>query len=216
MVNRLKMVVTLLVLAAVVAGCKLSKNANSVSSSNSNSSKTSAPQPNSDGVIRSATGVEKEKPAAGKANVQGKVFYNEKPAADIEVKLCTTFSRFVGGCGGEIFDPAQPPLGIARLKVGIEIEVARRRRRAFHQPRSVKDQRRPRSQDPRRTVEQAERGRPRADVDHVDAENCVGAFDRPFARGRIEGERGPKVGQSHLVPPRGDRTGQLYECSGPG
>src|SRR6185503_10689537 len=30
-------------------------------------------------------------------------FYNEKPAANIEVKLCTTFSQFVGGCGGEIF-----------------------------------------------------------------------------------------------------------------
>jgi len=103
MVNRLKMVVTLLVLAAVVAGCKLSRNANLVSSNSSNGSKTSAPKPDSDGVIRSATGVEKEKPAAGKANVQGKVFYNEKPAADIEVKLCTTFSRFVGGCGGEIF-----------------------------------------------------------------------------------------------------------------
>lgn len=101
--NRLRMIVPLLVLAAVVAGCKLSGNKNSLSSNSSNSSKTSAPKPDADGVIRSATGVEKEKPAAGKANVQGKVFYNEKPAADIEVKLCTTFSRFVGGCGGEIF-----------------------------------------------------------------------------------------------------------------
>ncbi len=103
MVNRLNMIVPFLVLVAVVAGCKLSKNTNSLSTNSSNSSKTSAPKPDSNGVIRSATGVEKEKPAAGKANVQGKVFYNEKPAADIEVKLCSTFNRFIGGCGGEIF-----------------------------------------------------------------------------------------------------------------
>ena len=49
------------------------------------------------------TGVEKVKPAPGTGNVQGKVFYNSKPAEGIEVKLCETFSRFVGGCGGKIF-----------------------------------------------------------------------------------------------------------------
>jgi hypothetical protein len=47
--------------------------------------------------------VEKEKPAAGKANVQGKVFYNEQPAAGVEVKLCETFNQYFGGCGGETF-----------------------------------------------------------------------------------------------------------------
>lgn len=49
------------------------------------------------------TGVEKVKPAPGTGNVQGKVFYNSKPAEGIEVKLCETFSRFVGGCGGKTF-----------------------------------------------------------------------------------------------------------------
>jgi hypothetical protein len=49
------------------------------------------------------TGVEKVKPAAGTGNVQGKVFYNSKPAEGIDVKLCETFSRFVGGCGGKTF-----------------------------------------------------------------------------------------------------------------
>ena len=49
------------------------------------------------------TGVEKVKPAPGTGNVQGKVFYNSKPAEGIEVRLCETFSRFVSGCGGKIF-----------------------------------------------------------------------------------------------------------------
>jgi len=48
-------------------------------------------------------GVEKIKPAPGTGNVQGKVFYNSKPAENIEVKLCETFGRFVGGCGGNIY-----------------------------------------------------------------------------------------------------------------
>lgn len=95
-------VTAILVLSSLVCGCNLSRNANSKSSTNANNT-ASATKPDADGVIHSATGVEKEKPEAGKANVQGKVFYNEKPAADIEVKLCTTFSRFVGGCGGETF-----------------------------------------------------------------------------------------------------------------
>jgi hypothetical protein len=100
-VNR-QMIISILVSASLLGGCKLSRNANSTPSNNANVNKSAA-KPDADGVIHSATGVEKEKPEAGKANVQGKVFYNEKPAADIEVKLCTTFSRFVGGCGGETF-----------------------------------------------------------------------------------------------------------------
>ncbi|HEY6231849.1 MAG TPA: hypothetical protein VIW64_11330 [Pyrinomonadaceae bacterium] len=96
------MVTAILVLGVAVIGCKLSGNSNTRTANNSNAAKAAA-SPDSDGVIHSATGVEKEKPEAGKANVQGKVLYNEKPAADIEVKLCATFSRFVGGCGGETF-----------------------------------------------------------------------------------------------------------------
>ena len=101
-----ELVVSILVLTAVILGCKFSKNANTSPSSNSNNSNTTASAPkkaDADGVIHSATGVEKEKPAAGKANVQGKVLFNEKPAADIEVKLCEKFSRFIGGCSGETF-----------------------------------------------------------------------------------------------------------------
>lgn len=49
------------------------------------------------------TGVEKVKPAPGTGNVQGKVLYNSQPAENIEVKLCETFSRFLGGCGGKVY-----------------------------------------------------------------------------------------------------------------
>jgi hypothetical protein len=49
------------------------------------------------------TGIEKVKPAPGTGNVQGKVLYNSKPAENIEVKLCETFSRFLGGCGGKTY-----------------------------------------------------------------------------------------------------------------
>lgn len=44
--------------------------------------------------------VEKAKPAPGTGNVQGKVLYDDKPVANIEVKLCETFARFGGGCSG--------------------------------------------------------------------------------------------------------------------
>src|SRR5258705_8545034 len=48
-------------------------------------------------------GVEKIKPAPGTGNVQGRVLYNGKPVENIQVKLCETFSRFLGGCGGKIY-----------------------------------------------------------------------------------------------------------------
>lgn len=64
---------------------------------------TTQTQQNDDGTIPSGTGVEKEKPAPGKGNVQGKVLYNGKPVEGIEVKLCEKFSQFLDGCGGETY-----------------------------------------------------------------------------------------------------------------
>ncbi len=55
-----------------------------------------------DGFVTSEEGTEKEKPESGKANVAGKALYNEKPAANVEVKLCETFNSF-SGCGGKQF-----------------------------------------------------------------------------------------------------------------
>ena len=56
----------------------------------------------SDAARPAEAGVEKMKPAPGSGNVQGKVLFNSKPAENIEVKLCETFSRYLSGCGGKI------------------------------------------------------------------------------------------------------------------
>jgi hypothetical protein len=58
---------------------------------------------NSDSARPAETGAEKVKPAPGTGNVQGKVFFNSNPAENIEVKLCEKFSRYVSGCGGQIY-----------------------------------------------------------------------------------------------------------------
>jgi hypothetical protein len=100
-------VVALLLLSFVfMVGCKSSSEVNSNQAGNKNSatSKNTPPvKPNADGTIPSGTGVEKEKPSAGKGNVQGKVLYNGRPAEGIEVKLCEKFSQYLGGCNGETF-----------------------------------------------------------------------------------------------------------------
>ena len=101
---------TLVVLVFVVislGGCSALNKAvsNSPESANAEGKNANgtAVKPNEDGTIPSGTGTEKQKPAAGKANVQGKAFFNDKPAVGVEVKLCKTFSQFVGGCSGKIY-----------------------------------------------------------------------------------------------------------------
>ena len=104
-----KEVVAVVLLAATfLAGCNSAREANSngaAHNANTGAAKTSATpaKPNDDGTIPSGTGVEREKPAAGTGNVQGKVFYNQQPAAGVAVKLCEKFSQFLGGCSGETF-----------------------------------------------------------------------------------------------------------------
>jgi len=90
----------LLLTLVVVAGCKVREAPFKVLNTNS---KTAPAKPDADGVIHSGTGEEKEKPEAGKANVQGKVLFNDKPATGIEVKLCEKFSQYFSGCGGQTF-----------------------------------------------------------------------------------------------------------------
>jgi len=108
-------VVPILLLAAFVLGCKFSGGSNSnqtaqpantnTANANTTAANTTASpaKPDADGTIPSGTGVEKEKPAAGKGNVQGKVLYNSQPAAGVEVKLCEKFNQYFGGCGGQTF-----------------------------------------------------------------------------------------------------------------
>jgi len=106
-----RVVVPAILLSTIlIVGCKSSTEvSNSSSGQPSNTAgettKANTPpvKPNADGTIPSAAGVEKEKPAPGKGNVQGKAFYNQKPAAGVEVKLCETFSQYLSGCGGQTF-----------------------------------------------------------------------------------------------------------------
>jgi hypothetical protein len=80
-------------ISAISSSCNLgNKNSRSATSPGS------ATQPSS-----GEAGVEKIKPAPGTGNVQGKVLFNSKPAENIEVKLCETFNRFLGGCGGKTY-----------------------------------------------------------------------------------------------------------------
>lgn len=99
-------VVAVTLSALLFSGCKPAGEAASGGTAqpgSPGSPKPASAAPNPDGTIPSGTGVEKEKPAAGKGNVQGKVLYNGQPAEGVEVRLCETFSRFVGGCSGETF-----------------------------------------------------------------------------------------------------------------
>ncbi|HKC63150.1 MAG TPA: hypothetical protein VKB86_05905 [Pyrinomonadaceae bacterium] len=105
---KVRIAVAILPAFIFISGCNKSSNeANSNQSASANTTATkSTPttaEPDSNGLISSGTGVEKEKPEAGKANVQGKVFYNEKPVEGVEVKLCEKFSQYVDGCSGETF-----------------------------------------------------------------------------------------------------------------
>src|SRR5258706_1298954 len=94
MVARRWMIRCLCVIAALsLTDCKVN-NRNSATSGSANSPAANEPD-------RGTTGIEKVKPAPGTGNVQGKVLFNGKPVENIEVKLCETFNRFLGGCGGK-------------------------------------------------------------------------------------------------------------------
>ena len=110
MTSRVKATAALLLLTLFAASCTStggsnSGAANATADANASAAKAAATpaRPTEDGFIPSGTGTEKEKPTPGKANVQGRAFFNERPAANVEVKLCQTFSRFLSGCGGQTY-----------------------------------------------------------------------------------------------------------------
>lgn len=86
----------LFVIAVALTGC------GGLNKSTTNSESAASPETKTDGAQPEA-GVEKAKPAPGTGNVQGKVLYNNQPAANIEIKLCETFNRFMGGCTGQAY-----------------------------------------------------------------------------------------------------------------
>ncbi len=92
MLNKLLVTCFCLITAASLIGCKAGNKNSSSGSANSSSATDSG-----------GTGVEKVKPAPGTGNVQGRVLFNDKPVENIEVKLCETFNRFLGGCGGKTY-----------------------------------------------------------------------------------------------------------------
>ena len=114
---RSETVLTLIFVLALLLGCSSFEKLTSKDAANSNantgpstsnsankaSNSTAEVKQNEDGTIPSGSGTEKEKPAAGTGNVQGKAFFNEQPAVGVEVKLCETFNQYFGGCGGKTF-----------------------------------------------------------------------------------------------------------------
>lgn len=96
MMSRKWLVCCLCVITAIsLTSCKVgSKNSRSATDSTNASASQSE---------NAEAGVEKIKPAPGKGNVQGKVFYNSKPVENIEVRLCETFNQYFGGCGGKTY-----------------------------------------------------------------------------------------------------------------
>jgi hypothetical protein len=95
------------VAAFTLAGCGGGDSPSAVESAD----RPAAPRPNSSSPPAAEAGVEKVKPAPGRGNVQGKVLYNGKPAANIEVKLCEKFNQFLGGCDGQTFTARTDPNG---------------------------------------------------------------------------------------------------------
>jgi hypothetical protein len=81
-----------LLAATSLMGCKPGNKTSQLTKGSANSSTESG-----------EAGIEKVKPAPGTGNVQGRVLFNGKPAENIEVKLCETFNRFLGGCGGKTY-----------------------------------------------------------------------------------------------------------------
>ncbi len=90
---------------ALILGCNSAGDDNRSASNARNSGivKTVAQEPAGDGTIPSGTGVEKEAPAADKANVQGTAHFNDQPAEGVEVKLCEKFNQYGKGCDGRSY-----------------------------------------------------------------------------------------------------------------
>lgn len=97
-------VILLSICAMFFVACDKTKTAekpgNSSETSKENKTETPPTTKVKDGFVVSEEGTAKEQPEAGMANIQGKVLYNEKPAAGVEVKLCEKFST-ISGCSGE-------------------------------------------------------------------------------------------------------------------
>lgn len=67
-----------------------------------NTNRRAAQTPTTADEAASTSGEERQKPAAGKGNVQGKVLFNDEPVEGIEVRICENFSTILGiKCDGK-------------------------------------------------------------------------------------------------------------------
>jgi hypothetical protein len=100
MVNKWLVACVCVITAVALSGCaNLNKTTNAPAGAGAANSSSGEPSP---AATSTETGVEKVKPAPGTGNVQGKVFFNNKPVENIEVRLCEKFNRYFGGCSGKI------------------------------------------------------------------------------------------------------------------
>lgn len=107
--NKHNFLLTTIFVAIFAAACSSARderngaaalNANSNAAANSN--QTSQANSSKTAIADVTNSTEKAKPASGKGNVQGTVLFNDKPAANIEVKLCEEFSTMMGiSCTGK-------------------------------------------------------------------------------------------------------------------
>jgi hypothetical protein len=87
----------------VVTGCKLGDKISTSTNNSATPAASPSPAATAGDTTAAATGVEKQKPAPGTGNVQGKILFNGKPVESVEVKLCEKFNRFFGGCSGKTY-----------------------------------------------------------------------------------------------------------------
>jgi len=81
-------------------GAANSSDNSGATAANNNRKNTTTTVETDDG--ESTSGEEKQKPAPGKGNVQGKVLYNDQPVEGIEVRICENFSTIMGvRCDGK-------------------------------------------------------------------------------------------------------------------
>lgn len=108
---RLAFLAVVILVSQACSGLGRNENQNvgggSVNATNSTNSASTAANNKKTGTTdsgddASTSGEEKQKPAPGKGNVQGKVLYNDQPVEGIEVRICENFSTIMGiRCDGK-------------------------------------------------------------------------------------------------------------------
>jgi hypothetical protein len=103
----------------------------------------------------------------------------------------------------KVAQESQAPFGIALFQTLIKREVGGRRLLSLYQPWAIEDQWSTGRQEARRTIEQAERRSPRADMDHVDAQNRDRLLNRPLRILNVNFKRRSQIAWAVGLP-RGD------------